>query len=175
VSPSSESSSTTVETYEDVTDRLANQIIDEETKHEIEQHRHDLEHPEEEQQRHQSHDSSHHSSHEHHVGVNGNGHHETANHPYSTSEIVSHLNDHDQLSSSTTAGEGSALILPTVPAESIFRQQHTNEAVGEVLTNVSRNSIVLRKELEYILLKDIHTMDEHSLRIRKNTISCRII
>jgi hypothetical protein len=161
----SSSSSTTVESYEEVTDRLANQIIDDETKHEIEQHRHDLEHPEEEQQH--SHETSHHSSSgDHHVG--GSPHEREASshdsHAYSTSETVSHSDSHDH--SSTPTGEDGALILPTVPAESIFRQQHTNEAVGEVLTNVSRNSIVLRKELEDILLKDIHIMDENSLRIR---------
>jgi mitofilin len=53
-----------------------------------------------------------------------------------------------------------------VHAEVHFQNDRTHEAVGQVLTNVSRNSIILRQELESVLLRDINNLDAPALRIR---------
>ncbi len=59
------------------------------------------------------------------------------------------------------------LLLPLTLAEQSLQNVRTSqETVGEVLTNVSRNSIALRKELEAVLLKDIHNLNADALRIR---------
>jgi hypothetical protein len=67
---------------------------------------------------------------------------------------------------STSVGD---FLLPQVTSEQLFQttgRSSSEASVGQVLTNVSRNAIILRQEMENILLKDIHNLDAPALRIR---------
>jgi hypothetical protein len=67
---------------------------------------------------------------------------------------------------STSVGD---FLLPQVTSEQLFQstgRSSSEASVGQVLTNVSRNAIILRQEMESILLKDIHNLDAPALRIR---------
>jgi hypothetical protein len=66
------------------------------------------------------------------------------------------------LTSTTTT---TTTLLPTVSSE-IQIKKNLGNSIHTSTADVSRQTISLRKELEFSLLRDVHTLDENGLRIR---------
>jgi hypothetical protein len=95
----------------------------------------------------------------------------------SSSSIVESIKDNtvqeeEDITSKSSSASPVVASLPVVSSETPFTQAST--VANEIISQATKSSFLLRKELESMLLKDIETMDATSLRLRVTQLAAEL-